>query len=342
MSEPPSEWIYESGIGENRAARIQNGTIVELRVERASDGVPAGTIAAARLLPRATAPLPLVRLADGEEAVLRAISAGVSEGRDILVEITRSALSEVDVRKRALARLADEGALPHRPSLLSSITASGTPVRTLHPHQPDALEDAGWSEWLECARIGHIPFTGGLLRLSLTPAMAVFDVDGTLPPAQLAQAGAGAAARAILALGIAGNIVIDLPTLANKAERIAAADAIDAALPPPFERTAVNGYGLIQIIRPRARASIAERLQFARVESAALALLRRAQRACSGTGQTQRPAGGGTALTLIAAPALITWLGTRPELIDTLTKACARQIVLQADAARAIDGGDVQ
>lgn len=341
MSEPSSEWIYEPGIGENRAACIQDGAITKIRVERATDGAPAGTIALARLLPRATAPLPLVRLADGEEAVLRAVPPGVSEGRDILVEITRSALSEADVRKRALSRVAAEGTAPHRATLLTTLTAlssaTGIPVRTLHPHQPDALEAAGWSEWLESARTGIIPFTGGLLRLSLTPAMAVFDVDGTLPPAQLALAGASAAARAIFALGLAGNIVIDLPTMAGKAERIAAADAIDAGLPLPFERTAVNGYGLIQIIRPRTGASIAERQQFARIESAALALLRRAQRACSGASQT-----GGTApLTLVAAPALIAWLTAHPALIDALAAACARQIVLQADAARAIESNDV-
>ena len=89
--------------------------------------------------------------------------------------------------------------------------------------------------------------------MSLTPAMTLFDVDGGLPPAALAEAGAAAAARAILRFGIAGSIGIDLPTLPRD-ERQAAAAAVDAILPQPFERTAVNGFGFLQIVRRRTRA----------------------------------------------------------------------------------------
>ena len=66
-------------------------------------------------------------------------------------------------------------------------------------------------------------------------------------------AGAAAAARAIRRLGIGGSIGIDLPTLAAQAERQAAAAALDAVLPQPFERTAVNGFGFLQIVRRRER-----------------------------------------------------------------------------------------
>ena len=113
--------------------------------------------------------------------------------------------------------------------------------------------------------------------MSLTPAMTLFDVDGSLPPAELAVAGAAAAARAIRRLGIGGSIGIDLPTLPARADRQAAAAALDAVLPQPFERTAVNGFGFLQIVRRRERPSLPELVQGDPVGAAARALLRRAR-----------------------------------------------------------------
>jgi len=52
-----------------------------------------------------------------------------------------------------------------------------------------------------------------------------------------------------------------LPTLAARYRRQAVAEAIDAALPLPFERTTVNGLGFLQIVRRRARASLPELLR---------------------------------------------------------------------------------
>jgi hypothetical protein len=119
---------------------------------------------------------------------------------------------------------------------------------------------------------GEIDFPGGALRMSLTPAMTLFDVDGNLPQAELAIAGVAAAARAIRRLGIAGSIGIDLPTLSGRADRQAAAAALDAALPQPFERTAVNGFGFLQIGRRRERPSLAEIVQGDPAGAAARAL----------------------------------------------------------------------
>src|SRR3546814_19771129 len=92
----------------------------------------------------------------------------------------------------------------------------------------------------------EIGFAGGALRISLTPAMTLIDIDGDLPPAELARTGAEAAGAAIRRLDITGSIGIDLPTMGSKAERQNAAEALDAALPPPFERTALNGFGFMQ------------------------------------------------------------------------------------------------
>src|SRR3546814_2041594 len=54
------------------------------------------------------------------------------------------------------------------------------------------------------------------LRIFLTPAMTLIDVDGSLPPAQLGPKGAALAAKAIRRMGITGSIGIDLPTMNNK------------------------------------------------------------------------------------------------------------------------------
>jgi len=75
--------------------------------------------------------------------------------------------------------------------------------------------------------------------------------------------------------GIAGSIGIDLPTAGSKAARLAAGEAVDAILPQPFERTAVNGFGFVQVVRPRQRASLVELAQD-RAGFEARALLRRA------------------------------------------------------------------
>ena len=62
-------------------------------------------------------------------------------------------------------------------------------------------------------------------------------------------------------MGLAGNIGVDLPTMNNKDERTIAAAQFDKVLPQPFERTAVNGYGFIQIIRKKERPSLMEVLR---------------------------------------------------------------------------------
>ena len=125
---------------------------------------------------------------------------------------------------------------------------------------------------------GEIAFRGGALRMTPTPAMTLFDVDGQPPLEALSIAAATATARAILRHDIGGSIGIDFPTLEGKAARQAVAAAIDAGLPLPFERTAMNGFGFLQIVRRRARASLPELLRADPAGAAARALLRSIER----------------------------------------------------------------
>jgi ribonuclease G len=214
-----------------------------------------------------------VELADGRDVLLDR-APGIAEGAGITVRIVREAIPEPGRAKLAKAVLTEEP-LASGPDLLARITASGVPVRRPYAHEPDLLEQADWSEILEQALTGEIAFSGGALRMAVTPAMTLFDVDGSTPPESLALAAARAVAQAIERHGIGGSIGVDFPTFSNKAARLAIAEAIDAALPAPFERTGINGFGFLQIVRRRSRASLPELLRADPVGAEARAELRR-------------------------------------------------------------------
>lgn len=312
-----AEWLYESGIGEARAALVDGGRILEMAIEPDTSGHRVGAILAARLLRKADATgRARVRLADGGEADCQPPPAGVSEGGAVRVEVVREPLPERGGWKALRVRPVDpDTPLRPGPTLRARIGAGGMAVRTLGAGE-DLLEAHGWSELLEEAASGIVARPDALLRISLTPAMTLIDVDGAGPPAALAVAGARRAGEAIRLFGIAGSIGIDLPTVEGKSDRQAAAAALDAILPQPFERTAVNGFGFLQIVRRRVRASLPEQLAAAPVEAAARALLRRAERA-----------GGHGAVTLAAPPAVIAVLQARSGWLETLairTGATAR------------------
>jgi hypothetical protein len=327
-----AEWLYEAGIGEDRAALVENGVILEALIEPEDEGARPGAIHAAKL----TAILPgrnvgLIVLDTGEEALIDPLPIGVTEGGRLFAKITRMAIPEPGRPKRAKARHAAEAdAARPAPSLRERLKASGVALAEIGAHSPDRLEEAGWSELLEQAATGAIPFPGGALRVDPTPAMTVIDVDGALPPAELAIAGARAAGEAIRRFGIGGSTVIDLPSLDAKAARQTAAEAFDAALPQPFERTAVNGFGLLQVVRKRTGPSILERVRHDAAATAARALLRTAERT-PGAGRR----------TLSAHPAVIAVIEALPDWLPQLARRQGAEIALIADPSLGLWAGHV-
>jgi hypothetical protein len=335
-----AEWWIEHGIGEVRAALIDGDDILEARILPEGELI-AGTIVRARLVARMPDRGQGVVAWDGGEALIAPLPAGVTQGSETLVEITRPAIPEPGKPKRARARPAVHGATPspvrfEQSRETGSDTGFSTSLETngavsvLNFTDPDAFEAAGWSELLEEADTGAIAFPGGSLSLHLTPAMTLIDIDGTLAAAALSVAGTRAAAGAIRRLDIAGSIGIDLPG-ADKAARQAAADAIDAALPQPFERTAVNGFGFVQIVRPRRRRSLPEIYAMDGALAHGRALLRRAERT-----------GGAGERTIAAHPSVIAAIEARPEWIVELARRIGTPVVLRADATLAISAGHVQ
>jgi ribonuclease G len=309
-----AEWLYEEGIGENRAILIEGGAILEAAIELPGT-VRAGAILPARL--RSIAGIAL--LEDGSEAMI-VPPAGLTEGAAFNAEILREPIPEAGRTKPAKVRATDE-ALRAGPTLQDRI---GTPP-PLARHGADRFEEAGWSELLDEAMRGEIGFPGGALRMAVTPAMTLFDVDGALPLPALAEAGAGAAVRAIRRLDIGGSIGIDLPTLPRDGRQVAAM-LVDRLLPQPFERSAVNGFGFLQIVRRRTRPSIPELLRADPAGAAARALLRRAER-LSG------------AVEIRAAPAVVAILKGWRAALERRTGGAAR---LRAEPGLAIAAGDVQ
>jgi hypothetical protein len=311
------EWLVERGIGETRAALVDNGEIIEARITL-EEATPAGTVLAARLTEMGADGRNAVAVdKSGSEYLLPRGAAGMSEGATIAIEVTREAIPGTEQWKRPLARTTDE---PPRDA--PALAGRDLPF----PAPLDALAEAGWNDLLDEARTGLARFAGGELRILPTPAMTLIDVDGRLPPDELAVLGAKEATRAIRRLDIGGSIGIDLPTTGSKAVRQQSAAAIDAVLPQPFERTAVNGFGFVQIVRPRHRASLIELAQD-RAQFEARALLRRAAFEPPGPKR------------LIAHPAVVAVLEDRSDWLAALAGQVGGAVELRADASLPMSGG---
>lgn len=307
------DWLTERGIGETRFALVDDGEIIEARV-LLNGVVPAGTATRAQLKQAAR---PTIAELSGIEYLLPNGAPGMTEGMVLTIEVTREAIPGVEPWKRPLARMVEGDC-----RMAELPEGNDLPF----PSPDDHLGAAGWRDLIDEARTGNVAFPGGELRIVPTPAMTLIDVDGTLPARELALAGAKAAARTIRRHGIGGSIGIDFPTVKGKDERQAVAEAVDSALPQPFERTAVNGFGFLQIVRPRRHASLIELAQD-RGAFEARALLRRA---------AFEPAG---AKRLVAHPAVAAVLEAHPDWLEALGRQLGGEITLRAEAARPISGG---
>ena len=331
---PLAEALLDVAPGATRALVLEGDQVLEAHLERDDAGPLPGARHVARLVQVLVPGVRAVaRLACGTEVLLQPVPA-VPEGGLLGLEITRMALPEAGRPRLARARPADGplgtcAEVAAGPSLAARLKAAGHKVRLLRSGAEDTLEEAGWGEVMAEAETGHVRFEDGLLTISLTPAMTVIDIDGALPPAALAQAACVPLACAIRRLGLGGSIAVDFPTLkggARKALDRMLAAALAAHLPRPFEVTGINGFGLVQIVRPHAYIGV---MKAVRVPGhAALELLRRAAR---GLG----PA------TLTGPPGMIDWLVARPELLAAVERARGGTLRLQAEPGLATSAAHV-
>lgn len=334
--------VWDAAPGETRCLLLENGTPVELHLRRSvafPPRAPAESHHSARLISRLGNGRGLITLANGEEALLHPVPA-IPEGAALNVALTRESLPEPGQWKRALARPIEAGEpvseidiAPHLTTVSEIICAAPLTLPPALSHIPQKIDAAAVAEadidlLMEAARTGLIAFPGGTLSIERTRAMTIIDVDGSLAPLALNLAAAAAIGRALRLFQITGPIGIDFVSLANKADRHAVDAALAEALAPlgPLERTAINGFGFAQIIRPRTGASVLEQLCGTTpgrlsIESQALALLRAAVQA---TGIGPR--------TVTARPAVIDVLRTWEDLRADVQRQTGAPLNLVADA----------
>ncbi|QMW22831.1 ribonuclease [Sandaracinobacteroides saxicola] len=307
-------FFRREGIGDVRLAEVHERRLTAMTVRRAGDGVQPGEVWAARV----DAP---GRASIGDEVLAVAPwPAGLTQGARLVIEVTRAAIPERGRLKPARARPAPdmpgEGLLRAAPAILA------------RDQWPDWLAEQ-WDDAWTAAELGRLAFPGGVLLLTPTPAHLAVDVDGDAPPLVLAMAAVRALAAALRLYGVGGSVVLDLPSLPDKAARTAVGEAFDAAMAPPHERTAINGYGLMQVILPRQGPSIIERAWYQRAESRALALLEAAARD-SGHGPMR----------LVLEPDSARWLEGQPALPAALSATTGRPVAVTARAG--VGGGHVE
>ncbi len=321
MVEPaPDGWLVEQGIGEERAILYRAGRPVAARM-RWPGGLEPGAVVEGVLVAKPQGSTRgLAAFPGGEEALVDKLQREASEGAQMRFVVTRAAVGEANRLKLAQVRPSDE---PERaaPSLAESLPGAKV-VRRL-PHDD-------WEELRDLAVEGVVTFTGGSLHFSPTPAMVVVDVDGHLPPRDLALAAVEPLARAIALMGLGGMIGIDFPTLQAKADRKLVDEALERALSHfDHERTAMSGFGFVQIVARFERPSILHLVQIDPAGAAARLLLRRAE-------EVEGPG----IIALYAHPAVIARL--TDDWLAELARRTGREVSTRPDPALAISAPHAQ
>jgi hypothetical protein len=135
-----AEWLYEEGIGENRAILVEDDEIlaaaVELPGELRCGSIVAGRLAAIQIRGRRG----IVDTAQGQ-VMVEPLPPALTEGRKVRVEILREPIAEPGKPKYAKGRIT-EAEEKEGPSLAERI---GSP-RPLPRIGPDLFHEAGWPE----------------------------------------------------------------------------------------------------------------------------------------------------------------------------------------------------
>lgn len=352
--------LWDAGPGEIRAGLVEDGKLTEFRIIRpwrTEWPVAVGEQYTARILENLGDGKALVSLGGAIEALLEH-APRVPEGTLLAVEMVRPPIPEPGRWKRALVRARSDvagrksegchqsGKQPWESFLLewhdkvdriscSDAFAVKQVFQYIGPHgllakpDPEAIENADFDSLIEAAAKGEFAIEGGMLSIERTRAMTTIDIDGGKDPVALNLAAASEIPRLLRLLDIGGQVGIDFLSMPDRKSRQLVDSALAGACDTlgPHERTAMNGFGFVQIVRPRSRPSIPEivcettpgRIS---VSSRAVALLRAAARSC-GHGKRQ----------LVAAPPIIEHLRNWPDELEMLRASLGAEIELVPDSS---------
>jgi len=319
-----AEHYVEHGIGETRRIRVENGRIALAWVDWGETLIVGSRVRAKITQRKRQSKRAIAETTRGEVILLRGLSPEYSEGAEVTVEITRAPIGEAGRQKPAQGFLTDKAE--------RRWTHYDRARHNEHEFaEVQRFPVEGWDEIAEMALTGRIDFPNGSITISPTPAMTLIDVDGYLEPLALSLAAVPAIIKALDCLDIHGSIGIDFPTLQKKEDRRAVDVALSEALSHRYvERTAMNGFGFVQLVGRLDGPSILHRYTFSRTGACARMALRRAQLA----------QGVGPVLLLTIHPALKAKL--RPEWIEELARRTGRQVRIETDPGLALEAPSAQ
>ncbi len=303
------QWLEQRRIGETLRAGVELDALVELRLLRDSDPLPYGSLHEAIVLGKNGARLRVA--CNGVDAWLIG-SPQHALGHKLPVQVVRAAIPEPGQLKRA--HVVEHCGL-----------AMVKPDADIMQDFPEHFDI---EEWLDRAISGTIAFEGGSLSLERTRAGLVIDVDGSGPINDINIAAARKIAFVLRLFQVGGMVMVDFVTPDNRGARQALDAALDVVLkqdPRPFERTATNGFGMVQIVRAKRGPSLIDILCGTRhhapsFETQSLQLLEDAARS-KGAGPR----------TLVAKAAIIAWIEKSPSLLDELQARIAASVQLRSD-----------
>ena len=238
--------------GERRAAFVENGNIVEIHIQR--DALWALGECGAGRIDRKTPSGAYVIADDNSELLLRS-KMGAPEGARIMFEVTREAIAEPGRNKPPEIILREGVCEP----LMGKDALWEARLASLGP----SAINASIADGFDVAISGQSQLGDVTISFQRTKAGLVFDIDGIGDAFAINMIAATEIARLLRLYQVGAMVLIDFVSMESKAQRTQIAEAFDAASVAdlrPFERTAINGYGMMQVVRARPRPSVLDQL----------------------------------------------------------------------------------